>query len=74
MIMASYILDFGVKVQANKPAVKIAAAKKNQPRHSGLRISFKPGDLGRTTDKAMAAQVIDCHHRCVDLSVSVCYH
>lgn len=47
-----------MKVQAKKPAVKTAALKKAaQPRPSGLRISFKPADLGKTTDKNMAAQV-----------------
>jgi hypothetical protein len=46
------------KVQAKKPAVKTVALKKAaQPRPSGLRISFKPADLGKTTDKNMAAQV-----------------
>ena len=40
------------KKQPTKPV-----AKKNQPQAGGLRISFKPGDLGRTTDKTMAAQI-----------------
>ena len=45
-------------MQAKKPAVKTAALKKTAlPRSSGLRISFKPADLGKTTDKTMAAQV-----------------
>ena len=48
------------KTQAKKPPVKTAAIKKQaaQPRAGGLRISFKPADLGKTTDKNMAAQVL----------------
>lgn len=45
-----------IKVQAKKPPVKTAALKK-AAQSSGLRISFKPADLGKTTDKNMAAQV-----------------
>mmetsp|Transcript_8504 Transcript_8504/g.14419 ORF Transcript_8504/g.14419 Transcript_8504/m.14419 type:complete len:182 (-) Transcript_8504:183-728(-) len=49
------------KVQAKKPAVKTAALKAQKSsgttKKSGLRISFKPADLGKTTDKTMAAQI-----------------
>ena len=51
------------QTQAKKPLAKTAALKAKkvaaatQPRTSGLRISFKPADLGKTTDKNMAAQV-----------------
>lgn len=49
-----------LQIQAKRPAVKTAALKAQAgtgAKSSGLRITFKPADLGKTTDKIMAAQV-----------------
>jgi hypothetical protein len=52
-------IDQAVKKQvtkANKPLLKKGGAKGKQA-STGLKISFKTADLGKTTDKNVAAQV-----------------